>query len=235
MKKSLVFSLFVVAMILVGYSGMALAATTNIYVTADQDIVSGWDYKKGTSGYDQEYPANPAENPNIVQAGGGSLSGTYRDTTLTFDLSSLAGYALDAIQSITLNYNVLTTELGYSGKITTPTWNISTTVGTVNLGDTSYTLTVNDPLGLTTLDFTAAVKASLSAGTSAVFTFLHDPDLFNADPLLVTKANKITFGSADGGDAAFLSVNTSAVPVPAAFWLLGSALAGLGVIRRRVA
>jgi hypothetical protein len=32
--------------------------------------------------------------------------------------------------------------------------------------------------------------------------------------------------------SATLSVNTTAVPVPAAAWLMGSALLGLGVVRR---
>jgi hypothetical protein len=60
---------------------------------------------------------------------------------------------------------------------------------------------------------------------------------FNGGPLLFKAGERYTFSNEapPGSVGVITGINASSVPIPAAAWLLGSALLGLGVLKRRKA
>jgi len=148
-------------------------------------------------------------NPNIVhhQYDG---CGDASSTSLTFDLSSALGIPVADITSVRLYYNVLSV------------WG-SDNVGNLNTGGA---VLQGNGTGWKFFDVTTPVEDALIAHTSSA-GFLFD----------YTGYSGFTFSSAEGGDPAFLRIQTTGVvPEPETYALM---LAGLAItslaVRRRVA
>jgi hypothetical protein len=187
----------------------AYASTYNIYVENAGDVVSGRSWWYGGS----DNWTNPAANPNQVSHSYEPGNGNTANTSLSFNLSSIAGILSDDISSVTLNYNVLSiwTE-GRDDVAATPFGKILYSNGT---GWKNFTITP-DSFNATRTDI-----SPLSA--NYVFSY--------------TGYSGLTFGSAEGGSPAYLQITTASipapVPLPGAMWLLGSGIAGLAAARRR--
>ena len=190
----------------------SMAATQDIAVTANKDIVLGRDW-----GYGGSYSwTDVTANPNIVSHDYWPGYGSAYNTALTFDLSSLGALDLADITGVTLNIDILATWSGDGRDV----------IGALSSGGSVYH---SQGIGLKSFDVTSSILGALTAGqSSAQFLFSY------------TGYSGFTFGSADGGDPAFLRVSTvdvsPAVPEPESYAL---ALAGLGVVgllaRRRTA
>jgi hypothetical protein len=188
----------------------ANASTYNVYVENAGDVVSGRDW-----GYWGSYPwTNSAANPNSVSHSFTPGDGHFTNTSLSFDLSSIAGILSDDISSVTLNYKVLDiwTLDGRDAVAATPFGNILYSNGT---GWKNFTITP-DRFNDTRIDSTPSL---------ANYTFSY------------TGYSGLTFGSAEGASPAYLQITTTSipapVPLPGAMWLLGSGITGLAATRRR--
>jgi hypothetical protein len=176
----------------------ALAATQTIAVQPQGDVVH---YRYWGGGF--------AERGNIVEANPNQVSHDYSwgsgatyDTTLSFDLSSASGIDWKDLQSATLNLNILAIWSNGPDHVA----NIQ------GISDVSLAAGT----GWQSYDVTQHLAQALHLGAAtADFTISY------------TGYSGFTFGSAEGGQPAFLSLNTTAVPEPGNIAL---ALAGLSVV-----
>lgn len=187
------------------------AATIDIAVTAAGDRVFNWDKSSSYVYTWWTVEANPNQVAHYYDYD--NRSGSYQDTALSFDLTSLAVPVADII-SASFNFNILSI-WGADG----------TAVGSLNTLGTVY----NDGVtGWKAFDITESLKFILTnGGTTADYYFSH------------ASQSGFTFGSAEGGQPAFLRINTAAgvgspVPIPAAVWLFGTGLLGLFGVRRKI-
>lgn len=149
-----------------------------------------------------------AANPNLVSHSYYDGDGTVYNTSLRFYLSQFTGAIAD-ITSVTFNYDVLT--IWSEGR---------DDVGTFSGGGS---VLASNGTGWKSFDVTSSWQA-----LQAVPTFIDYS-------IAYTGYSGFNFGSADGGNPAFLRITTAGnpVPVPSAILLLGSGILGLAGLGRR--
>lgn len=181
----------------------------DLAVTTAGDRVWNWDK---SSSYVYTW-LDPNANPNAVghYYDYDNRSGYYQDTYLTFGLGGLLP-PLQDIVSVSLNFNVLSV------------W----TTGREDIGSIGAfgTVTYSGGIGLKSFDVTDFMKSILQAnGNTANFSVNH------------TGFSGFTFGSAEGGDPAYLRFATangepSPVPEPGSALLVSLGLLGLAAAKR---
>ncbi|SEM37812.1 VPLPA-CTERM protein sorting domain-containing protein [Syntrophus gentianae] len=197
----------VTVLFLLAMSVPAMASIYDISVTGSGDQVK---YRYwGYFGSGTWWEANA--NPNIVYHSYEPGNGNSADTALSFDLTSLTVSAED-ILSASLNFNILS--VWTDGR---------DDIGNINGIGTVY---ASGGTGWKSFDITTSLIDNLNAaGTTANYYFSY------------TGYSGFTFGSAEGGQPAYLSITTASntpVPLPAAAWIFGSGLLGLFQIRRKL-
>jgi hypothetical protein len=96
------------------------------------------------------------------------------------------------------------------------------------------------PNGLETDNFSFQEDSTNLGAPWSITEGLENVAGWGTDFIVLTFQNNLIASAIDNNDLAFIekkfaSITLTAVPVPAAVWLLGSALLGLGMIRRRKA
>lgn len=194
--------------LLLGASTQATATVYTIYVQNAGDVVTSRYWGWFGSGS----WSDPGANPNIVYHSYYPGDGNSSNTSLSFDLSSF-GVPVGDIASASFNYDILSI------------W----TEGRDDVANFSGGGTVNysGGIGLKSFDITDSFIASIGAGAStANFS------------LTYTGYSGFTFGSADGGDPAYLRITTAgsdpvSIPEPASLLLVGAGLIALVGARRK--
>ena len=185
----------------------AQAATQDIAVTAAGDVVSYRSWCRGCGSYSW---SDASAKPNTVSHSYYDGSGDTSQTSLTFDLSSILDIPVADVTSVTLYYNVLSMSGGDN-------------VG--NLDNVGPVLQSNGT-GWKFFDVTTPVKGLLDVDSpTAGFHFSF------------TGYSGFAFSSAEGGDPAFLRIQTTGVvpePETYALMLAGLAVTGLTVRRRAI-
>jgi len=185
----------------------AMASVYDSYVTADGDRMY---YRQW--GYFGTYTGWIADaNPNQVSHYYEPGSGDARETALSFDLTPFTVVPVEDIISASLNFNILNIWTdGRDG------------IGNLNGAGTVY---ASGGTGWKSFDVTKSLTDTLNnGGKTADYYFSY------------TGYSGFTFGSAEGGQPAYLTIttaNVNPVPIPAAVWLFGSGLLGLFGIRRK--
>jgi hypothetical protein len=183
----------------------AYAGTQDVAVTAAGDSVYYREWWRGGADRGWIVDANPNQVSHTYYDG----SGSERATALSFDLSAMRGTALADIASVTFNFDVLA--VWTEGR---------NDIGNLSNVDGSGTVYADGGTGRKSFDVTTYVKSVLAQPTGAA-SFYFDK----------TGYSGFTFGSAEGGQPAFLRFQTTsitqAVPEPEAYAM---ALAGLGVM-----
>lgn len=180
----------------------AMAATQDIAVAPLGDVT---DYRYWGGGFADKGTIVDA-NPNQVSHDYSWGSGSAFNASLTFDLGAAQGLTSADLTSVTLNFKII--DIWTSGRDDVA--NISG-VGTV---------LASQGAGLKSFDVTTLVGQALDRHDSHLGFYLS-----------YTGYSGMTFGSAEGGQPAFLRLQTNsinpAVPEPEAYAM---ALAGLGVV-----
>lgn len=208
MKKKIVLGLFTMGLCLSMFLSASFAAVYNIAVTPENDSVFFWD-KSGS--YVYTWWDNTA-SPNMVghNYDYDNRAGWYNDTSLTFSLGSFAAAASDIV-SASFNIHVL------------DVWS----AGREDIGSSSFgSVNFSEGIGWKSFDATKYIMSLLESGSpTANFSIAH------------TAFSGFSFGSADGGDPAFLRITTtgaaSPVPVPSTLLLLGGGMMVLAGSRRK--
>jgi len=198
----------IMVLFLLGMSVPAVASIYDVSVTAAGDRVYHRQWYYGGTDKWWDVGANPNQVSHAYTPGWGDSA----ETALSFDLSSFSAPFEDII-SATFNFNIL--NIWTEGR---------NDVANLNGIGTVY---CDGGTGWKSFDITDSLKNIMASGGSiADYYFSY------------TGYSGFTFGSAEGGQPAFLRITTagtnSAVPVPAAIWLLGSGLLGLLGIRRKI-
>ena len=177
----------------------AFAATQDIAVTAAGDRV--WYREWWRGGADTGWIVDA--NPNQVSHSYYDGSGSARNTAITFDLSTALGIPVSDITSITFNFKIV------------DIW----TEGRNDVANLDYVGPVlfSGGTGWKSFDVTTRVRDALGVDApSADFYFSY------------TGYSGFTFASAEGGNPAFLRIETAnVVPEPETYALM---LIGLGVL-----
>ncbi|MFA5906888.1 MAG: PEP-CTERM sorting domain-containing protein [Desulfobacula sp.] len=149
-------------------------------------------------------------NPNTVFHSYSPGDGRSMETALSFDLTSFTNPATDIV-SASFNFNIL--DIWTEGR---------NDVANLNGHGTVY---ADGGTGWKSFDVTNYIAGEVSTDKIADFYFSY------------TGYSGFTFGSAEGGNPAFLRITTaetgSAVPVPATMFLLGSGLLLVTGARRK--
>ena len=220
-----------------------VAATSNAAITVDGNSLAVF----STAGAGSYYQLVAGSTGDLLASG----------TGFSVDISAAAsalGGTIDSFALFAINSSELTTTAGtapgynytefqyvseggglvYAGDTATSTTNLAAgnAINTVNAILSNANLGFNGEGTLGDFDSFAQVAFYLNSGVTSV--------IFNEQTTTsdATNAQLITLSSptstVDGvGIEGSNLVATSAVPVPAAAWLFGSALLGLGVVRRK--
>ena len=185
--------------LVLGASTQATATVHTIYVQNAGDVVSSRYWGWFGSGSWSDAGANP----NLVYHSYEPGNGNSANTSLSFDLTSFSAPVGD-IASASFNYDILSIWTESRNDVA----NFSGG-GTVNY---------SGGIGLKSFDITNSFISSIGAGAStANFS------------LTYTGYSGFTFGSADGGDPAYLRITTTgndpvSIPEPASLLLVGAGL-----------
>lgn len=203
----------VMAMAVVGTAmllSISHASIIEIPVAADGDKVYSryWGWFGSGNWWDV------AANPNVVSHSYYPGDGQSNETALSFNLNSLAAPA-ENILSASFNFKILdiwTEGRNDVGNLT----HVAAPVGTVN---------ADAGTGWKTFDVTSILLNILNSNsTTADFYFSY------------TGYSGFTFGSAEGGNPAFLQIKTTDsnthAPVPPSFLLLGTGIVGIWYARK---
>ncbi|MCX5805965.1 MAG: hypothetical protein NT010_07850 [Proteobacteria bacterium] len=196
------------AILMVGLFLIGMAATGTYAAIIDIPVTAAGDtvfvWNKSSQYVYTWWESNA--NPNQVSHWYYDGSGEYRDTYLSFNLSPVVGKAAEII-SATFNFDILSI------------WG-SGAVGILNGVESVYG---EGGTGWKFFDVTSSIQGILAnSGTTANYSFMH------------TGQSGFTFGSADGGDPAFLRITTNTpVPIPGGLWLLSPGLLGLMGLKRK--
>lgn len=188
--------------LLFGASTQATAAVTTIYVQNAGDVVS---YRSWWYGGNYSW-SEVGAIPNLVYHSYEPGNGNATNTSLSFDLTSF-GVPVGDIASASFNYDILS--IWTEGRDDVATFSGG---GSVNY---------SGGIGLKSFDITDSFISSIGAGAStANFS------------LTYTGFSGFTFGSADGGDPAYLRITTAengpvSIPEPASLLLVGAGLFAL--------
>jgi hypothetical protein len=202
MRTKLLLKAALVTATLLSVSAPVLANVYDIYVTPGGDVVHYF----SRWGSDSSRWDDAAANPNSVSHRYDGETNT-TDTSLSFAASAFTIPVSD-IKSASFNYDVLSTWGG-------------DTVGTFNAGGPAdVSVLASNGLGWKSFDITDGLKVRLATSPASInYAFAH------------AGYSGFTFGSADGGDPAFIRITTegiaTAVPEPETYAML---LAGLGLI-----
>jgi len=197
----------VAVLFLLSMSIPEMASDYDISVTADGDRMYYRQWGYGGSNTGWIVDANPNQVSHSYEPGWGDS----RATALSFDLTPLTSIPTEDILSASFNFRIL--DIWTSGR---------DDVGNLNNVGTVY---ASGGTGWKSFDITKSLTETLSnGGKTADYSFAY------------TGYSGFSFGSAEGGLPAYLSITTASVnpvPVPAAVWLFGSGLLGLFGIRRK--
>jgi len=212
-----------------------VAATSNAAITLGSDTLAVFN-TAGAGSYYQLVTGSTAAD--LVAGTGFSVDISTAASSLGGTIDSFALFALDATGAGTFNYDeAIYVSAGgglvFAGGSAVDTTNLAAT-NTINsiqgfLANADIGLNGEGSLG--DFDADANVAGFLNSGLSSV--------IFNVQQASggSTIAEAINFNNAGSQAGAYIegsSLNASAaVPVPAAAWLFGSALLGLGVVRRK--
>lgn len=184
----------------------AVAASYQIPVTAEGDVMVRRNWYSGGSDTWSEPAANPNEVYHSYEPGWGNTA----YTTLTFDLAPLLPVTPADLQSATFNFDVLS--VWTEGR---------DDIGTFSAGGT---VSHGGGTGWKSFDITDNLRGVLGSGVTSVTYTLN-----------YTGYSGFTFGSAEGGLPAYLQVTAVPEPGTWAMMLAGVGLMGATLRRRKAA
>jgi hypothetical protein len=190
-------------------SSICQAGIVNVYVNPADDVVSGRWWGYFGNGNWTDVNANPNSVTHSYYPGDGSSA----NTSLAFQVPNIDP---ETFVSASVNINILNVHTEGRDDI-----------GTFSIG--SQPVLFSEGTGWKSFDVTDTILSLLENDIAG--------DIFNCS-FNYTGYSGFTFGSAEGGDPAYLSIVTttpltSAVPIPSTAILLGFGLAALPLLRKK--